>query len=278
MNRRGFTIGSIALLATVAHELRAAREPVALVLGGGGCRDYGHIGALRVLESERLRPDLVVGSSAGSLVGAFYAAGVPVRDIEGIGLRANPNMLRDWIFPKLGLFGGDGIARFVRERIRFQRIEDLPMRFGAVAANLRTGEQVIIDRGDLARAVQASSSAHGLLEPVRLNGRMLVDGNFAAPVPVAAARRLGAARIVAVDVTFPPGQADLSDPYDALYQGISILTRKLATEERRLADLLIEPRLPEHRDMSQATLKTTMDAGEAAARSRLPDLRRLMAA
>ena len=248
---------------------------VALVLGGGGCRGHGHIGVIRVLEKNDLIPDLVVGSSAGSLVGALYAAGMTSDQIERYGQQLSSNLLRDWIFPKLGLFGGEGIARFVRERIGRRDIASLPTRFAAVATDLRTGELIVLDRGEVGIAVQASSSAPGLLEPVQLAGRFLVDGNLSAPVPVDAARRLGARQVVAVDVTFPPEQADLGDPFDALYQGFSILTRKLALEERSRADLLIEPRLPEHHDMSRATLKALVDAGERAALELLPAIRKL---
>ena len=246
---------------------------VALVLGGGGCRGYGHIGVLRVLERNRLKPDLVVGSSVGSLVGAFYAAQIPVEQIERFGKRLNQNMLRDWIFPKLGVFGGAGIRRFVVSRLGQRTIESLPLRFAAAATDLRTGDAVILERGDLGRAVQASSSAPGLLEPVRIGSQLLVEGNLSAAVPVDAARRLGARRVIAVDVTFPPEQADLADPFDALYQGFSILTRRLALEERKRADVMIAPNLLEHRDMSGATIKALIEAGERAAERELPSLR-----
>lgn len=283
MNRRELLIGCATLVAgeslgvaDAAMQVRSAGPArVALVLGGGGCRGYGHIGVIRVLEQQGLKPDLVVGSSAGSLVGALYAAGLHAAQMERIGERLKPNLLRDWVFPKLGLFGGEGIARFVRERTGGVAVEGLPTRFAAVATDLRNGELVVLQRGDLGRAVQASSSAPGLLEPVEIGGRPLVDGNLAAPVPVDAARRLGATRVIAVDVSFPPEQADLSDPYDALYQGFSILTRKLALEERGRADVMIEPHLPEHRDMSRDTLRALTDAGERAALAALPKLRAL---
>ena len=250
---------------------------VALVLGGGGCRGYGHIGVLRVLERNRLKPDLVVGSSVGSLVGALYAAQIPVEQIERFGKRLNQNMLRDWIFPKLGVFGGAGIRRFVVSRLGQRTIESLPVRFAAAATDLRTGDAVILERGDLGRAVQASSSAPGLLEPVRIGSQLLVEGNLSAAVPVDAARRLGARRVIAVDVTFPPEQADLADPFDALYQGFSILTRRLALEERKRADVMIAPDLPEHHEMSGATIKAVIEAGERAAERALPELRPLFA-
>jgi NTE family protein len=274
MKRRDFVLGAAALAGM--PRARAASGGIALVLGGGGCRGYGHIGVIRVLEANGLKPDLVVGSSVGSLVGALYASGMRAEELERHGERVNPNLLRDWIFPKLGLFGGEGIARFVRERVKAPDIESLPLRFAAVATDLRSGEAVILERGDLGRAVQASSSAPGLLEPVTLAGRLLVDGNLAAPVPVAAARRLGARKVIAVDVTFPPLEADLADPFDALYQAFSILTRRLALEERSRADLVLEPRLqghPEH--MSRAMIRAMTEAGERAALEALPKLRAL---
>jgi NTE family protein len=274
MNRRQF-VGTTAGLLLAAHAVAQPRRGVALVLGGGGCRGYGHIGVIRVLEAHGLKPDLVVGSSAGSLVGALYAAGLGAAQLERIGDRLRPNLLRDWVFPKLGLFGGEGIARFVLERTGRTAVEELPIRFAAVATDLRNGDQVVLQRGHLGRAVQASSSAPGLLEPVDIGGRLLVDGNLAAPVPVDAARRLGATRVIAVDVSFPPEQADLNDPYDALYQGFSILTRKLALEERGRADVMIEPHLPMHHDMSRNTLKALTDAGEQAALAALPKIRAL---
>ena len=136
MNRRTFlALVAAGALARPGAALTAdvQKASVALVLGGGGCRGYGHIGVLRVLERNGLKPDLVVGSSVGSLVGAFYAAGLPVERIERFGKRMKPNTLRDWVFPKLGVFGGAGIRRFVTKQIGERTIESLPMRFAAVA-------------------------------------------------------------------------------------------------------------------------------------------------
>ena len=276
MKRRQFVLASAALAAAPALAAKPAR--VALVLGGGGCRGYGHLGVLRVLEKHRLIPDLVVGSSAGSLVGALFAAGYPVETIEALGDRMSPNMLRDWIFPRLGVFSGAGIARFVREQIGARSIESLPIRFAAVATDLRTGAAVVLERGEVGVAVQASSSAPGLLEPVKLDGRLLVDGNLAAPVPVDLARGLGASKVLSVDVSFPPEQANLEDAFDALYQGFSILTRKLALEERARADVSIAPDIPMHHAMSARVIGEHIEAGELAALEVLPRLRALFAA
>lgn len=250
------------------YTTRPAR--VALVLGGGGCRGYSHIGVLRALEAAGHRPDLIVGSSVGSLVGALYAAGMTAAELERDGRNLDTDTLRGWTWPDLGVFSGAGIARFVSARVRERRIEALDTRFAAVATDLATGELVVLDHGDLGPAVQASSSLPGLFEPVRIGRRLCIDGNLAAPVPVTVARRLGAMRVIAVDITFPPAEASLRNPIDALYQGFSILTRRLAAAEREKAEVLIEPPIPLHYDMSPGTLKALIDAGEKATLAAMP--------
>ena len=260
----------------MANPLPQARPArVALVLSGGGCRGHAHIGLIRALENSGLKPDLVVGSSAGSLVGALYAAGIGANEMERYGQGVSPNLLRDWVFPKLGIFGGNRIRRFVADHVGPAKIESLPLRFAAVATDLTSGALVVLDRGDLGLAVQASCSIPGLLEPVRIGERLLVDGNLSAPLPVVAARRLGARRVIAADLIFAPTQASLSDPIDVLYQAFSILTRKLVIEERELADLVIAPRLPYRHDMSPTSLKALVDAGERSALDAMPKLRAL---
>jgi len=275
MQRRAFIAGAAALAASPC--LPSAPGGVALVLGGGGCRGYGHIGVLRGLEKHGLKPGLVVGASVGALVGALYASGMGAAQLEQVGAGASHNMLRGWIFPKLGVFGGDRIRRFVARHAGERSIESLPIRFAAVATDLRSGKTRVFDRGDLGLAVQASASAPGLLEPVKIAGGLYAEAALSAPVPVDAARALGGARVLAIDVTFPPEQADLDDPIDALYQGFSILTRRLALEERARADLFLEPPIPVHSDMKPATLKAVTAAGERAVDAALPELQALFA-
>lgn len=248
---------------------------VALVLGSGGCRGHAHIGVIRVFEEQGLKPDLIVGCSAGSLVGAFHAAGMSASELERHGGTMDSKMMREWTLPRLGIFGGNRISRFVNERIGRRSIESLPTRYAAVATDLNSGELVLIDRGDVATAVQASSSAPGLVEPVLIGERLCVDGSLVAPVPVGIARTLGARYVIACDVSFPPREATIADPFDALYQGFSILTRGLAREQRTRADIVIAPRIPVHRDMRPATVAALINAGEMAARNHIADIRRL---
>lgn len=275
MDRRAFL--SLPLLGAAApgHALAAGRGGVALVLSGGGCRGYGHIGVLRVLQREGMKPDLVVGSSSGAIIGALYAGGVPASRMIELGERLGSSVFHDWVFRGIGVFRGSAIAEFVRAQIGARRIEQLPMPFAAIATDLRNGNMVVLDRGDLGLAVQASGSIPGLLEPVESGARLLVDGNFSSPVPVKAARSLGAIRVVAVDVTFPPADAQISGPIDALYQGFSILTRRLALQERAGADVVIEPPIPECHEMDGRVIQAHIEAGEAATERALPELREL---
>jgi NTE family protein len=281
MMRRRLLAGMAALAAAPAFARVQGRAAtgVALVLGAGGCRGYGHIGVIRVLEQEGLKPSLVVGSSVGALVGALYAAGLSAEQLEQAGAGASHNMLRNWVFPfTLGMFSGDEIRRFVESKIGRTSIEMLLSPFAVAATNLRSGDMRLFRRGDVARAVQASASAPGLLEPVEIEGELYVEGALTAPLPVSAARALGVRRVLAVDVSFPPEEADLKDPFDALYQGFSILTRELAMEERARADVCLTPPIPRHDDMKPATLKAIVDAGEQSAREALPAIRRLFKA
>jgi NTE family protein len=277
MRRRDFIAwaGAVPLMAGAPAE--ASPRKVALVLGGGGSRGYGHIGVIRALEKAGLRPDLIVGSSAGALVGALYAAGFGAAQLERVGAGLVRNTLRDWIFPKLGLFGGEAIARFVRKNLGERDVTSLPTRFAAVATDLLTGNAVVIDRGELGVAVQASASVPGFLEPVQRDGRRLVDGCLTSPVPVSAARQLGATSVIAVDVTLPPADAEVRDPYDALYQGFSILTHRLAASESAGADVVVAPKLQKHRQLSLQTVKGLLEAGEHAAQAAMPAIRALFA-
>lgn len=211
-------LGSCASLQPVAGPLPsfvepppAARGGVALVLSGGAARGYAHVGVIKVLEANGLRPDLVVGSSAGSLAGALYASGLDAAQLEAAVAELGRSDFADLALPGLGLLPGamgltkgNSLHRFVDDRARHHRIEVFPIRFAAVATDLATGEPQILNAGDVGLAVRASSAVPGIIEPFSLGARKLVDGQLSSPIPVDAARRLGARVVIAVDVVYPP--------------------------------------------------------------------------
>ncbi len=252
---------------------------VALVLSGGSARAFAHLGVLRVLEREGLKPDLIVGSSAGALVGAYLASGKTVSEIEALAARLDLPMLIDIDPVKillggfgLGLAKGERLEAFLRQTIS-QPLQALPIAFVAVATDLNTGEPVLLNHGDTPRALRASSAVPGLYEPVQAGARVLGDGQITSPLPVAAARQMGARTVIAVDVVYPPHDARLSNPVSVLFQAVMISTYRHLLREREQADLVVRPVILAMTDLALSEREHLIAAGEAAALAMLPALR-----
>ena len=262
-------------------EVRAGSAPprVALVLSGGGARTFAHLGVLRVLEREGLRPDLIVGTSGGAMVGAYYASGKSVSEIEALAARLNLPTLID-IDPVKTLLGGFGLGiakgerleAFLRESIGVP-LQSLQTQFVAVATDLNTGEPVLLNHGDTPRALRASLAVPGLYEPVRVGERVLGDGQIVSPLPIAAARQLGARFVIGVDVVYPPQNASLTSPMSVLFQSVTISTYRHLLREREQADLAIRPVIAPTSDLALSDREWLIAAGEAAAEKLLPALR-----
>lgn len=259
------------------------RRRVALVLSGGSARGFAHLGMLRVLEREQLRPDLVVGTSAGSIVGAMYASGMATGEIERAAeqldwtvlfdfdpVRAAPNGLG------LGLVPGIRLEQFLRLHFATP-IESFPVAFSAVAADMETGDVVALNRGDAARAVRASCAAHGVYAPLRIRGRLLADGQVVSPLPVSMARTLGAVRVLALDVVYPPSHSEMSSPVSMLFQSLIVSAWRQVLAERALADLVITPEIRSTTQLGLGSRAWVIEAGEKAAEERLGEIRALFA-
>lgn len=225
---------------------------VALVLSGGAARGFAHIGVLDVLERNHIRPDLVVGSSAGSIVGSLYASGLSPAEVNAALAEMAPSTFRDVVLPNLGFFPGEmGVIKgekfrsFLRDRLRHERIDDFPIRFAAIATDMSNGSITAFNRGDASLAVRASSAVPGVLTPVYLRGRFYADGQIASPVPVMAARELGAAVVIAVDVIYPARDGALLSVLDVMFQAITISTNRLREYELLAADVVITPQIPQ---------------------------------
>jgi NTE family protein len=174
-----------------------------LVLGGGGAKGYAHIGVLKVLEELRVKPDIIVGTSMGSLVGGFYAAGYSAAQIEQLALQIDKKKKR-WLFPlrlsRKGFIDGKRVVRYLTPYLGNKRIEDLPVRYAAITFDIESREEVVIDHGELIPAIRASISIPVAFMPHRYAGRVLIDGGFPNPVPVTAAFKIGAVKVIAVNV------------------------------------------------------------------------------
>lgn len=181
---------------------QATRGRVGLALGSGSARGLAHLGVLRALAEAGIEVHCIAGASMGALVGAIHAAG-KVDALEATFREFDWKKtvsFFDVVLPKSGLIDGAKVGELVRSHVHADAIEELPMPFAAVATDLASGEEVVIRDGDLIEAVRASIAVPGIFTPVRRNGRLLVDGGLTDPVPVSAARALGADYVIAVDL------------------------------------------------------------------------------
>lgn len=175
---------------------------IGLALGSGAARGWAHIGVIEALEELGIPIDLIAGTSMGSLVGAVFLSG-GLSTLKEVVLQLDRRQLLSLLdvrLPRSGLIDGQRVADGVRAHLSVQKIEDLPKPFRAVATDLQTGHEVVLDRGDVIDAVRASISIPGLFTPVLAQGTTLVDGGLVNPVPVSVARAMGAEIVIAVDI------------------------------------------------------------------------------
>ena len=180
----------------------AVRPSIGLALGGGAARGFAHIGVLRALIANGIVPDVIVGTSIGAVVGGCYAAN-QMDDLESWSRALTVRGVLSYLDISLsgtGLIRGDQLAKRLNEGLADKRIDDLPIRFAAIATEFDTGHEIWLTRGRLAEALRASYALPGIFTPVRIGGRWLVDGALVNPVPVSAARALGARLVIAVNL------------------------------------------------------------------------------
>lgn len=257
----------------------APRPPrIGLALGGGAARGFAHIGVIQVLEEAGIRPSLVAGTSAGSLVAALYASGKSGAELAKVALAMDESAITDWSFPGRGLIRGEALARYVREQTGGRLIEQLPLPLGIVATDLDSGEAVLFQRGDVGLAVRASSAVPAVFQPVKIGTREYVDGGLASPVPVRFARQMGAELVVAVDISAVPNGGATGDMMHLLLQTFSIMGRSINQFELRDADVVVRPKLAGAGSADFSARKRVIDAGREAALAMLPQLKQRIAA
>lgn len=220
---------------------------IGLALGGGAARGFAHIGVIKVLEAQGIYADIVVGTSAGSLVGALYAAGNNGLALHKFALDMDESAISDWsvpLFSKVsGILKGEGLQNYVNKTVNNQSIEKLKLPFGAVAADLNTGVPILFRRGNTGIAVRASSAVPGVFQPVRIGEQSYVDGGVVAPVPVRYAREMGADFVIAVNISSQPDAQLSASSIDVVMQTFSIMGQRLNFHELKEADVVLQPRL-----------------------------------
>lgn len=246
---------------------------LALVLGGGAVRGFAHIGVIKVLEAQGIVPDMVVGTSAGSVVGALYAAGYSGFDLQKIAFRLEEDSVGDWIVPNRGFIKGEALQNFINKSVHGQTIEKLRKSFAAVATDLQSGEMMVFRHGNTGLAVRASSSVPGVFQPVSIGGREYVDGGLTSPVPVRVARSMGADVVIAVDIAAKPRNAKLDSLIDILLQTFGIMGQSISRGELAEADVVIRPNTAGFGSADFTRKHEAILEGERAAQAAMPLIR-----
>ncbi|QJC56077.1 putative NTE family protein [Polaromonas vacuolata] len=269
----GFSSPASVLVAP--HE--AIKKPlrIGLALGGGAARGFAHVGVIEVLEEAGFKPQLVVGTSAGSLVAAIYASGKTGPQLRQTALTMEEVAITDWMLPIIGrgMFRGDALARYVNELTGGKSIENMPMALGIVATDLNSGKPVLFQRGDTGTAVRASSAVPAVFVPVKINGREYVDGGLVAPVPVHFARQMGADVVIAVDISNPPETNPANDTLQILLQTFAIMGNVINQYELKDADIVVKPSQVGLKSADFSARQRAIDAGRSAMLAALPALR-----
>lgn len=215
---------------------------VALVLGGGAARGFAHIGVIKALEAQGIVPDMVVGTSAGSVVGVLYAAGLDGFALQKLALGMQEDMVADWTLPNRGVLKGEALQEFINRNVKNQPLQKLRRPVGVVATDLLSGEMTLFRRGDAGIAVRASSAVPGVFQPVEISGREYVDGGLTSPVPAQSARAMGADFVIAVDISSVGRREKLSGTLDVLLQTFAVMGQAISRHELEKADVVIRPR------------------------------------
>jgi NTE family protein len=254
------------------------RPKIGIALSGGATLGAAHIGVLQVLEREGIKPDFVAGTSAGSLVGAIYCAGVPLDELEDIFINMKWPALLKLSLPKpIALFDMQPMDNVIKKIIGDCDFKDLEIPFAAISCDLMTGERVVLDSGPVAPAIRSSASVPGIFKPVELSGRLLVDGGVVDNLPVDQVKAMGANFIIASDVSNrgqtirPPDNI-----FDVLQTMFNIMQARGALVSSEECDCYIRPNVTQFSCWGFSEGEKILEEGKKAAEKALPQLTRLL--
>jgi NTE family protein len=235
----------LALASCAPEEVKPSPKPAkfALVLGAGASRGFAHIGVLKVLESNKIPIHMIVGTSAGSFVGSLYAYGYNAFQLQKMSFSIEKGDIIDITIPDNGFIKGEKLEEYINEKVRNTSLEKLRIPFYAVTTDIQSGQEVIFGKGNTGTAVRASCSIPGIFNPVKISGRIYVDGGVASPVAVDAARKLGADIVIAVDISADVNGKPPDGTIETILQAINIMYSRLSATQLSKADIVIRPKV-----------------------------------
>ncbi|WP_249066558.1 patatin-like phospholipase family protein [Halalkalibaculum roseum] len=246
-------------------------DGIGLALGSGAALGAAHIGVLKALEEHNIKPSFITGTSIGALVGALYAFGKSVEEIEEIAIGLDWLDISDIRLSKMGLLSNNEIGELLNEHLGEVTFEEANIKLAVVATDIANGEKVILDKGRVSEAVEASTCIPVIFEPIEIDGRMLVDGGLLESVPVSVLKDFGAAKTIAVDVKAFRKYKRPDDIFDVLNNSLEIALIHLAHVRIEDVDLLIQPKLGDYSRMDTNHTREMIDLGYEAAVEALDD-------
>lgn len=260
----------------VAEPLVPVEAPeirIGIALGGGAAKGFAHVGVIKMLEANGLEPVVVSGTSAGSVVGALYASGMDPFQMQRQAFALDESKIRDVSLFSGGVIKGQKLQDYVNELVDGRSLDKMIKPFAVVSTRLETGERTVFVRGNTGQAVRASSSIPGVFEPTPIGDYHYVDGGIVSPVPVDAARELGADFVIAVDISNVASGKTPGSLLGNLNQSITIMGRKLGAQELARADIVIRPKVDDIGPASFEQRNNAILEGEQAALAALPQIR-----
>ena len=249
---------------------------IALVLGAGAAKGFAHIGVLKVLEMHKVPIHMIVGTSAGSFVGSFYAYGFNAFELQTMALSVEKGDIADFIIPDNGFIQGIRLAQYVNKTLKNTFLEKLNIPFYAVATDIQSGEEVVFGKGNTGAAVRASCSIPGVFRPVKIGDRVYVDGGVVSPVAVDAAKRQGPDVVIAVDISSDVESTKPETTIDTILQAINIMYSQLANLQCSRADVLIKPRVGHIASSDFSKRHEAILEGEKAAMDAIPKINEIL--
>ena len=251
----------------------APKVKVGIALGGGAAKGFAHIGVIKMLEANGIEPQVVSGTSAGSVVGALYASGMDPFRMQTQAFALDEAKIRDVRLFSGGLVQGQKLQDYVNDLVGKRTIQQLKKPFAAVSTQLENGERTVFVRGNTGQAVRASSSVPGVFEPVTIGSYQYVDGGVVSPVPVDAARELGADFVIAVDISSKARGRRPDGMLGIVNQSIAIMGQRLGEQELTRADVVIRPNVLDYGSADFTRRNQAILEGEKAALAALPQIR-----
>jgi NTE family protein len=246
---------------------------VALVLGAGASRGFTHIGALKILEANRVPIHLIVGTSAGSFVGSLSAYGFTAFQIQSLSFSIEKGDIIDLTVPDKGFIKGEKLETYVNHLVNSTPIEKMRTPLYVVATDIQSGEEVVFASGNTGTAVRASCSIPGIFQPVKIGEKTYVDGGLVSPVAVDYARKMGADLVIAVDISTGANNAPPQTTMETILQSVVIMYSKISQNQLSRADIVIRPNVSHIGSTDFSKRHEAVLEGEKAAIEAMPAIR-----